>query len=144
MGDPVSYLQQDWKSLFDDSRHPYLAQLPPAAVAAFVAGGATGSNGYAAAAAAGAAGYYAFAAQNAFGYTTLDLVHTLAGGDLEKFRTYNALAGGVASVLAAYVANRLGDPYHQALSTSSGVALGAAVAAAEYLTSIVGDSASNE
>lgn len=144
MGDPVTYLQGDWRSLFDDQRHPWLAQIPPATVAAFVAGGATNSNGYAAAAAAGAAAYYAFTAQNAFGYTSLDLVHSLAGSDLEKFRSYNALAGGAAAVAACLLANRLGDQYHGSLSAASGLALAASVAAAEYLTSVVGDSASNE
>lgn len=114
-----------------------MAQVAPALAAyasAKTLGGADG--GHAVAAAAGAAAALAFTAQNAFGYRTLDLVHSLAGGSLENFRLYNAAAGGLAAVGAAVVYDRIGSPNG---SPSNGIAILAATAAAKYVCAYLGD-----
>lgn len=145
MADSPPYLQKDWKQWFDDQQHPYIANLPSAAVAAFVASATANNspNAYAVAAGASALAYFAFTAQNAFGYRSLDIVHSLAGGDLEKFRLYNAVAGGVAAAGGAYAYNVLAQPYQQPFGSLT-AAIVPAVAATQYLTQKLGDQASIE
>lgn len=139
MADDVPYLEKDWRKWLDDQRHPYIAQAPTAAAAALAASYA-GQNQWAAAAAA--AGYFAFTAQNAFGYKTLDIVHSLAGGDVGKFRLYNAIAGGAATAGALHAAGQLGITARPSQSAVAMLPLFiAAVGGAQYASQAIGDSA---